>query len=163
MGKSALIRQFTHQLNGFAVLHAVGDRREADLPGAALGQLLAQVAADQRGHFPCCPGGTSSPRRRSPPRASSSDCSASLSSDGRAHTAGVPLYIATLLAEVPVAKLAGSGPAAAELTPPSLVALIHQTLAAVPPRSRALAEALAVLAAQVPLYVAGRVAGLTDP
>lgn len=74
-------------------------------------------------------------------------------------TGGRVLYLRTLLAEVPVDRLVNDG---AVLISPSLSAAIRDTLLALPPDSRALAQALAVLAARVPLRSAAGLAGLGE-
>ena len=78
-----------------------------------------------------------------------------------AHTGGHPLYVRTLLREVPPARLLASD---GELpVPRSLEATIVARLAELPAESRRLAEALSVIGEPVPLSVAGRVGGVGRP
>ena len=78
-----------------------------------------------------------------------------------AHTGGHPLYVRTLLREVPQARLIASD---GELpVPRSLEATIVARLAELPAEARRLAEALSVIGEPVPLSVAGRVGGVGRP
>jgi DNA-binding CsgD family transcriptional regulator len=52
IGKSALLRRLTLELEGFTVLRAVGDVTEMDLPFGVLGQLTGQVTPELRAGFP---------------------------------------------------------------------------------------------------------------
>jgi DNA-binding CsgD family transcriptional regulator len=77
------------------------------------------------------------------------------------HTGGRPLYVHTLLREVPQARLAaveGDLP-----VPRSLEATILAGMAQLPAESRSLAEALSVIGEPVPLSVAARVSGVSRP
>ncbi|MFJ2648478.1 AAA family ATPase [Streptomyces sp. NPDC087420] len=78
------------------------------------------------------------------------------------HTQGHPLYVRTVLAEVPAGALRG-GVLERWPVPRSLQVGIRAQLDRLPKESRDLLEALAVLDARVPLSTAGRLAGLTDP
>ena len=78
-----------------------------------------------------------------------------------AHTGGHPLYVRTLLREVPQTRLLASDPVLP--VPRSLEATIVARLAELPAESRGLAEALSVIGEPVPLSVAGRVGGVGRP
>ena len=78
-----------------------------------------------------------------------------------AHTKGHPLYVHTLLREVPQARLVALD---GELpVPRSLEATIVARLAELPADARSLAEALSVIGEPVPLPVAGQIGGLAHP
>ena len=78
-----------------------------------------------------------------------------------AHTGGHPLYVRTLLREVPPARLLAYD---VELpVPRSLEATIVGRVAELSPEARGLAEALSVIGESVPLSVAGRVGGVDRP
>ena len=78
-----------------------------------------------------------------------------------AHTGGHPLYVRTLLREVPEAQLLASD---GDLpVPRSLEVTIVARLAELPAEARCLAEALSVIGEPVPLSVAGRVGGVDRP
>jgi DNA-binding CsgD family transcriptional regulator len=78
-----------------------------------------------------------------------------------AHTAGRPLYLHTLLREVPQARLLA---AEGDLpVPRSLEGAILAGMADLPVGSRRLAEALSVIGEPVPLSVAGQVSGVSRP
>lgn len=79
-----------------------------------------------------------------------------------AYTQGHPLYVRTVLAEVPPAALR-DGVLERWPVPPSLRVGIRAQLNRLPRESRELISGLAVLDARVPLATAGRVAGITDP
>ncbi|MEU9129917.1 AAA family ATPase [Kitasatospora sp. NPDC048540] len=76
------------------------------------------------------------------------------------HTDGHPLHLLSLLESVTPADLAD--PDRPLPVPTSLSSAICRTLDTLPPRSRALAEVLAVLDARVPLVLAGRFAEIDD-
>ncbi|MEU9130592.1 AAA family ATPase [Kitasatospora sp. NPDC048540] len=76
-------------------------------------------------------------------------------------TGGHPLHMQTLLGQVSPQELADTDRPLP--VPASLEATIRQVLAELPSDARRLVQALAVLAATVPLAVAGRVADLADP
>ncbi len=79
----------------------------------------------------------------------------------RDHTGGHPLYVRTLLREVPQERLLALD---RELpVPRSLDATILARLAELPAAARGLAEALSVIGEPVPLSVAGRVGGVGEP
>jgi DNA-binding CsgD family transcriptional regulator len=79
----------------------------------------------------------------------------------RDHTDGHPLYVRTLLREVPQERLLALD---RELpVPRSLDATILARLAELPAAARGLAEALSVIGEPVPLSVAGRVGGVGEP
>ncbi|MEU9663743.1 helix-turn-helix transcriptional regulator [Streptomyces chartreusis] len=80
----------------------------------------------------------------------------------RKHTAGNPLYVSTVLAEVPDEELT-AGPVTALPVPQSLAAGIRSQLLKLHASSRALVEAAAVLAMPTPLVIVGRMAGVQDP
>jgi DNA-binding CsgD family transcriptional regulator/tetratricopeptide (TPR) repeat protein len=78
-----------------------------------------------------------------------------------AHTGGRPLYVHTLLREVPQARLLA---AEGDLpVPRSLEGTILAGMAELPVQSRRLAEALSVIGEPVPLSVAGQVSGVSRP
>ncbi|MFK0170848.1 AAA family ATPase [Streptomyces sp. NPDC090306] len=79
-----------------------------------------------------------------------------------AYTKGHPLYVRTVLAEVPAAALR-DGVLERWPVPPSLRVGIRGQLNRLPRDARELLSGLAVLDARVPLATAGRVAGVTDP
>ncbi|MET7987495.1 AAA family ATPase [Streptomyces sp. NPDC005281] len=79
-----------------------------------------------------------------------------------AYTQGHPLYVRTVLAEVPPAALR-DGVLERWPVPPSLRVGIRAQLNRLPRESRELLSGLAVLDSRVPLATAGRVAGVTDP
>ncbi len=79
----------------------------------------------------------------------------------REHTGGHPLYVRTVLADLNPQQL--NGPATPLPAPRSLAALTVASLDGVPPESRRLAEALAVLGTRTPLVTAGNVAGVDRP
>ena len=77
------------------------------------------------------------------------------------HTAGLPLYVRTLLRELTAERLAAGG---GELPAPrSLASATLARLAEVPPSSRELASALAVLNQKTSLATLSRVAEVADP
>ncbi|WP_236655652.1 ATP-binding protein [Streptacidiphilus carbonis] len=78
------------------------------------------------------------------------------------YTRGHPLYVRTVLAEVPTEALRG-GVLERWPVPRSLRIGIRSQLDRLPQESRELLEALAVLDARVPLSTVGRLAGLADP
>ncbi|WP_033821478.1 AAA family ATPase, partial [Kitasatospora sp. MBT63] len=78
----------------------------------------------------------------------------------RAHTGGHPLYVRSLLTQVPADDL--TDPQSTLPVPESLAATVRQILAGLDESSRGLVEALAVLDTQVPLAVAAEVAGIAD-
>jgi DNA-binding CsgD family transcriptional regulator len=79
----------------------------------------------------------------------------------RRHAGGHPLYVRTLLSELPPEQLAAAD---GELPAPRSLALATVArLAALPPDARSLAAALAVLNQRVPLPVAAAVAGIDQP
>ncbi len=78
-----------------------------------------------------------------------------------AHTGGHPLYVRTLLRELTPAQLAD---AAAKLpVPQSLASVTMAVLARLSADARRLAETLAVVNRRVPLVLAGRIGGVSDP
>ncbi|MEU4165512.1 AAA family ATPase [Streptomyces sp. NPDC026665] len=79
-----------------------------------------------------------------------------------AYTKGHPLYVRTVLAEVPPTAL-HDGVLERWPVPPSLRVGIRAQLNRLPRDSRELLCGLAVLDSRVPLATAGRVAGVTDP
>ncbi|MGW8955992.1 helix-turn-helix transcriptional regulator [Streptomyces sp. NPDC055709] len=82
----------------------------------------------------------------------------------REFTDGNPLYLRTVLAEIPSSLLRGATVAKAPWpVPASLAAAVHRQLDVLPASSRALAEAAAVLDAPVSLNTVGRLAGVSDP
>lgn len=78
----------------------------------------------------------------------------------RAHTGGNPLHVRTLLHELPEDVLGGEHLALP--APRSLVTAVRSTLERLPDQTRALVEALAVLAEVTPLARAAYVAGIDD-
>ncbi|WCE02497.1 AAA family ATPase (plasmid) [Streptomyces sp. HUAS 31] len=80
----------------------------------------------------------------------------------RRHTGGNPLYVTSLLAELPKGDLAGA-PVTALPVPLSLATAIHGQLLNLPEPSRALAEAAAVLGTPMPLALVGKMAGVKAP
>ncbi|MEU6657520.1 AAA family ATPase [Streptomyces sp. NPDC046821] len=79
-----------------------------------------------------------------------------------AYTRGHPLYVRTVLAEVPADALRDGSPERWPV-PRSLRVGIRAQLDRLPQESVDLLEAMAVLDARVPLSTAGRLAGLVDP
>ncbi|GII32461.1 helix-turn-helix transcriptional regulator [Planotetraspora mira] len=79
-----------------------------------------------------------------------------------AYTRGHPLYVRTVLAEIP-ADVLRDGALERWPVPRSLQVGIRAQLDRLPQESRDLLEAMAVLDAQVPLSVVGRLADLPDP
>lgn len=77
------------------------------------------------------------------------------------HTAGNPLYLQTLLAELSVEQLANEHEALP--VPPGLDSAIRLQLSGLPEPARFLAEAAAILDARLPLALAAAVARLSDP
>jgi DNA-binding CsgD family transcriptional regulator len=75
------------------------------------------------------------------------------------YTDGNPLYLRTLLAEVPSDQLRGEQP---WRVPTTLAAAVHRQLELLPAASQALTEAAAVLGTRAPLSVVGRLAGVDD-
>lgn len=253
MGKTALVRHFSRQLEGFTRLDATADPHEVDLPGAVLGQVLDQVGPERRRPFPLLLAGDfqnatsfgaggqligllgdlekqqpvlivvddvqwmdelslhallfalrrlrmdrvmvvmtvrtgegdareadlrSFARRyervaqihvQGLTRTEIADLTVAMLGSKlpdsavldtlRATTGGRALYVCMLLAEVPLERL---GQVDALLAAPSLIAVVRDALVALPPPARALAEALAVLDARVPLHVAAGLIGLTE-
>ncbi|MFG2196739.1 ATP-binding protein [Streptomyces sp. NPDC048639] len=83
----------------------------------------------------------------------------------REHTDGNPLYLRTLLAELPVELLSGGQspePGESWPVPATLADAVSRQLCTLPPASRALVEAAAVLAVRAPLSTVGRLAGVQD-
>ncbi|WP_432042463.1 helix-turn-helix transcriptional regulator [Streptomyces cadmiisoli] len=80
----------------------------------------------------------------------------------RRHTAGNPLYVSTLLAEMPEGELTGASVTTLPV-PPSLATAIRSQLLRLPEPSRALVEAAAVLGTPMPLALVGRMAGVEAP
>ncbi|MEU9705557.1 AAA family ATPase [Streptomyces sp. NPDC047981] len=80
----------------------------------------------------------------------------------RRHTAGNPLYLNTVVADLSHEDL--SGRAGMNLpVPTSLAMAIHAQLSTLSETSRALVEAAAVLATPAPLHLVGRLADVKDP
>ncbi|GAA0658464.1 LuxR family transcriptional regulator [Kitasatospora atroaurantiaca] len=77
------------------------------------------------------------------------------------HTAGHPLYVQTILAELPVGSESGLPDPLP--VPPSLADGIERSVAALPQDSRDLLEALAVLDTRSPLRLAGDLVKIVDP
>jgi DNA-binding CsgD family transcriptional regulator len=77
------------------------------------------------------------------------------------HTGGHPLYLRSILADVPVHSIADTSTPLP--VPATLASVVQRTLDRLPGPSRRLAAVLAVLDAQVPLAQAGQVADLDDP
>lgn len=77
----------------------------------------------------------------------------------RAHTAGSPLYTTMLLGQLAHGT---DGSTDFLTTPPSLAGTVRRQLALLPPPSRRLVEAAAVLDARLPLAVVARLAGVED-
>lgn len=75
------------------------------------------------------------------------------------HTGGNPLYLRMLLAELPADDVTRGILRA----PASLAAAVHDHLAALPPQSRALVEAAAILDTPTALAVVAEIAGTPDP
>ncbi|MFC8093402.1 ATP-binding protein [Streptomyces sp. NPDC057301] len=80
----------------------------------------------------------------------------------RRHTAGNPLYMTMLLAELPEGGLAAD-PVATLPVPPTLATVIRSQLLRLPEPSRALVEAATVLGTPMPLALVGRMAGVNVP
>ncbi|MFG2196736.1 AAA family ATPase [Streptomyces sp. NPDC048639] len=97
-------------------------------------------------------------------RMTGTEADASVVARLREHTDGNPLYLQSLLAEIPPDLLRSDQPdKAAWPVPTSLAASIHDQLRALPAQSRALVEAAAVLDTRVPLSTVGRLAGVDGP
>jgi ATP/maltotriose-dependent transcriptional regulator MalT len=77
-----------------------------------------------------------------------------------AHTGGHPLYLRTLLADLPPSVLGRMDRPLP--VPGSLTAAVRRQVDALPPSSQALLQALAVLDARVPLATAGALAEVAD-
>ncbi|MEU9919004.1 AAA family ATPase [Streptomyces sp. NPDC051001] len=77
----------------------------------------------------------------------------------RRHTAGNPLYVSTVMAELPEEDLTEAS-ATVLPVPPSLTAAIRAQLLDLPGPSRALVEAAAILGTPTPLPLVGRLAGV---
>jgi ATP/maltotriose-dependent transcriptional regulator MalT len=79
----------------------------------------------------------------------------------RKHTGGNPLYVRALLAETDPESLAGQNEVLP--VPLSLMTVVKDALRNLPPPSRAMVEALAVLDKRCPLSQVAQLAGIDDP
>ncbi|MEU9133168.1 AAA family ATPase [Kitasatospora sp. NPDC048540] len=79
----------------------------------------------------------------------------------RKYTGGNPLYLRSVLNETPSDDLAD--PLRTLPAPKSLAHTVHRALNRLPPNSRDLLEALAILNSRVPLAIAARLAQVDDP
>ncbi|WP_406410649.1 AAA family ATPase [Streptomyces sp. NBC_01614] len=124
-------------------------RRLVDQPGGVdlpLTGLDARAVAELAGH------------------AAGGRASAQMVAGLRERTEGNPLYLRSLLSEIPAGTLRDGLPAgAAWPVPASLAAAVHAQLDSLPAPSRALVEAAAVLDTRTTLSAVGRVAAVDEP